>query len=220
MYTLELVLLNFNRKLWQPCSENITSTNFIYWLIDWLIYLFFFFLLCILFFEELYISFIISVLSPFTVELRFNLLYQLTNKNKENCPSLSWEPILSLKSWGGWVRQRCIYILAYSWARPATLAAGGSRRGNVFTSSVSSFSYIFLLPCPSHSSPLLSLLLPFSGRQHKMTDKGWHVLKPNTIKPLKSSILLVAMPGNFFVSRFFPVVHKNKYFMPMPLVWI
>ena len=49
-------------------------------------------------------------------------------------------------------------------------------------------SFLFLfLPCPSLSSPLLSLLslstissisfLPFSGRQHKMTHKGWHVIK-------------------------------------------
>ena len=58
-------------------------------------------------------------------------------------------------------------ILAYSWARPATLAAGGWRGGGgrgdfFFTSSVSSFSLIFLLvPCPSLSSPILSLLSLF-----------------------------------------------------------
>ena len=47
-------------------------------------------------------------------------------------------------------------------------------RGNVFTSSVSSLSFIFLLPCPSLSSPAISsvCLLPFSVRRHKMTHKG------------------------------------------------
>ena len=58
-------------------------------------------------------------------------------------------------------------ILAYSWARPATLAAGGGRRGNVFTSSVSSLSFTFLLfPSLSFISSTISSisLLPFSGR--------------------------------------------------------
>ena len=50
-------------------------------------------------------------------------------------------------------------ILAYGWARPAILAAGKGRGGNAFISSVSSVSFIFLFfPCPSLSSPLLSLL--------------------------------------------------------------
>ena len=41
------------------------------------------------------------------------------------------------------------------------------------------FNFLFL-PCHSLSSLLLSLLslLPFSGRQHKMTHKGWRVIKP------------------------------------------
>ena len=50
-------------------------------------------------------------------------------------------------------------ILAYSWARPAVLVAGKGRGGMFFISSVSSLSFLFLfLPCPSLSSPLLSLL--------------------------------------------------------------
>ena len=54
-------------------------------------------------------------------------------------------------------------ILAYSWARPAILVAGKGRGGNVFISSLSSLSFLFLfLPCPSLSSPLLSLLYLFS----------------------------------------------------------
>ena len=45
--------------------------------------------------------------------------------------------------------------------------------GNAFMSSVYSLSFSFL-SCPSLSSPLLSpiSLLPFSGRRHKMTNKG------------------------------------------------
>ena len=39
-------------------------------------------------------------------------------------------------------------ILAYSWAKPAILVAGKGRGGNVFISSVSSLSFLFLfLPC-------------------------------------------------------------------------
>ena len=45
-------------------------------------------------------------------------------------------------------------ILAYSWVRPAILVAGKGR-GNVFISSVSSLSFLFLfLTCPSLSSLL------------------------------------------------------------------
>ena len=52
-------------------------------------------------------------------------------------------------------------ILANSWGRPANLAVAKSRGGggNIFISSVSSLSSVFLfLPCSSLSSPLLSLL--------------------------------------------------------------
>ena len=58
-----------------------------------------------------------------------------------------------LRYWGAQL------ILAYSWARPAILVAGKGRGGNVFISSLSSLSFLFLfLPCLSLSSPLLSLL--------------------------------------------------------------
>ena len=88
---------------------------------------------------------------------------------------------------GGWVRQRCCVfcitrgvqlILAYSWARPAVLAVGKGREGKFYffffftfipvphsslTLFFSSLSFLFLfLPCPSLSSPLLSLLSLFS----------------------------------------------------------
>ena len=76
-------------------------------------------------------------------------------------------------------------ILAYIWARPAALAAGGLV-GNVFTS-VSSLSFIFLfLPCSSLSSPLLSLLSLFSlslGDNTKWPNRVDVSLNPNTKNP-------------------------------------
>ena len=67
-------------------------------------------------------------------------------------------------------------ILAYSWARPAVLAIGKGRGGMMLFNSVPSLSVISLfLPYPSLSCSLLSLvslLLPFSGRRHKMTHKA------------------------------------------------
>ena len=50
-----------------------------------------------------------------------------------------------------------------------------------------SFSFI---RCPSLSFPLLSLLLPFSGRRHKMTHKGWCVVKPQPNQS-KAPLLLI-----------------------------
>ena len=75
-----------------------------------------------------------------------------------------------------WVIQ---LILAYSWARPAILVVFKGR-GGIF---------LFLLFLHFHSCssffpvPLFHLLyclisfLPFSGRRHKMTHKGWCVIK-------------------------------------------
>ena len=101
---------------------------------------------------------------------------------------------LGLVGWGKGVLYCILHhwgvqlILAYSWARPAILAAGMGRGGLFLISSESLLSFIFLfLPCPSLSPPLLSLLSPpflwettlslgdytFSGRRHKMTHKGW-----------------------------------------------
>ena len=61
-------------------------------------------------------------------------------------------------------------ILAYSGARPAILVAGKGRGGIFFFfSSVSLLSFLLLfLPCPSIISSIS--FLPFSGRQHKMTQ--------------------------------------------------
>ena len=71
-------------------------------------------------------------------------------------------------------------ILAYSWARPVVLVAGKGRE----------VMFLFLLFLHFHSCssffpvPLFHLFcylfsfLPFSGRLHKMTHKGWRVVKP------------------------------------------
>ena len=62
--------------------------------------------------------------------------------------------------------------LAYSWARPAILAAGKGRGGNALISSVSSLSFIFLSTLSLSFISSTVSLLPFSGRRHKMTQKG------------------------------------------------
>ena len=63
--------------------------------------------------------------------------------------------------------------LVYSWAMPAILAAKG-RGGMLLVPSVSSLSFIFLfLPCPSLSSPLLSLFSsPFLWETTKNDPQG------------------------------------------------
>ena len=95
--------------------------------------------------------------------------------------------------WLGEVKVSCSFchwgaqlILAYSWARPAILVADMGKGGMwvffvcfFFVVVVPSLSFIFLsLPYPSISSTLRSLLsfLPFSGKQHKITHKGWRVV--------------------------------------------
>ena len=57
-------------------------------------------------------------------------------------------------------------------------------------------SFISLFPpYPSLSFPL-SLFLPFSGRWHKMTHKGWHVVKPQHNKEKKKVLAnLVYVPS-------------------------
>ena len=53
-------------------------------------------------------------------------------------------------------------ILAYSWARPAILVAGKGRGGMFLFLLFLHFHSCSLFPCPSLSSPLLSLLSLFS----------------------------------------------------------
>ena len=94
------------------------------------------------------------------------------------------------RGWSGVAKVSCILrhrgfqlILAYSWARLAILVAGKGR-GNVFISSVSFLSFLFLFrPCLSLSSPLLSLLSLFSLSLGDYTKWPTRVdmLNPNTI---------------------------------------
>ena len=99
---------------------------------------------------------------------------------------------MTRRGWSGGEKVSCIsrhmgvrLILAYSWARPAILVAGKDTGGNVFISSVSSLSFLFLfLPCPSLSSLLLSLLslFPLSvGDDTKWPTRVEVSLNPNTI---------------------------------------
>ena len=73
-------------------------------------------------------------------------------------------------------------ILAYSWARPAILAAGKGRGGIfLFLQCLHFHSWFLFLPCPPLSSPLLYLLslYPLSlGDNTKWATKGWCVVKP------------------------------------------
>ena len=83
-------------------------------------------------------------------------------------------------------------ILAYSWARPAILAAGKGRGGMflflrfLHFRSFSSFSLVHLF----HFLYYLFPLLPFSGRRHKMTHKGWRVVKHQHSQFAKISVLV------------------------------
>ena len=84
------------------------------------------------------------------------------------------------RGWLGEAKVSCILchrviqlILAYSWTGPAVFAAGNGR-GGMFLFLLFLLIYLFsFLPCSS-----LWSLLSFSGRRHKMTHKGWHVIKP------------------------------------------
>ena len=90
--------------------------------------------------------------------------------------------------WSGGAKVLCILdhrgvqlILAYSWARPAILV-GVRVEGECFYF----FCFFTFIPVPLSSlslsfisSTLSSIsFLPFSGRRHKMTLKGWRVVKP------------------------------------------
>ena len=101
------------------------------------------------------------------------------------------------KGWMGGAKVSCILrhrgvqlILAYSWARPAVLKAGMVE----VCVCVWGGGLLFLLFRPVHSCPsffpvpLFHLLyylfyLPFFERRHKMTHKGWRVVKPQHNQP-------------------------------------
>ena len=86
-------------------------------------------------------------------------------------------------------------ILAYSWARLAILVAGKDRGECLYffcffpfiPVPLSSLSLSFIFPTISSIS-----FLPFSGRRHKMTHKGWCLVKPqhnNNSSPLSPQSL-------------------------------
>ena len=101
--------------------------------------------------------------------------------------------------WSDGVKVSCILrhrgvqlILAYIWSRPAILVAGKGR-GECFYF----FCFFTFIPVPL-SSLFLSFIstissisfLPSFGRWHKMTHKGWRVVKPQHNQSYTS--------GNFF----------------------
>ena len=71
-------------------------------------------------------------------------------------------------------------ILAYSWARPAILVAGKGRGG--MGECFYFFFFFTFIPVLLLSLSLSFIstvsFLPFSGRWHNVTHKGWHVIKP------------------------------------------
>ena len=98
---------------------------------------------------------------------------------------------------GGLLRQRCgvAYVTrASNWGYWLTVGQGLISlqqvrvEGGVFIFSVSLLSFSFALSFLSFSlisSTISSIsLLPFSGRRHKMTHKGWHVVKPQNNQSL------------------------------------
>ena len=86
-------------------------------------------------------------------------------------------------------------ILAGSWARPAILVSGkGKGRGGMFyffcfftfiPVLLSSLSLSFI---SSTISSIFFLPLPFSGRRHKMTHKGWRVIKHQHYQSCKRKV--------------------------------
>ena len=70
-----------------------------------------------------------------------------------------------------WHQRGIQLILAYSWARPAILAAGKGRGGMFLFLRFFTFIHFPLSPL-SLSLISSTSLLPFSGRWHKMTHKG------------------------------------------------
>ena len=86
--------------------------------------------------------------------------------------------------WGGWVRQRChvSYVTGASnwyWLTVGQFLLSGRRvEGRMVLVLLLLHCHSFsFFPCLFLSSPLLSLF-SLSARQHKMTHKGWRVIKP------------------------------------------
>ena len=104
-----------------------------------------------------------------------------------------------LQGWSGVAKVSCILrhlgfqlIFVNCWARPASLVAGKGRGGMFFISSVSSLSFLFLfLPCPSLSSPLLSLHL-FSSPEHEVLMVSYCGQSMSVARHAESTIALKA----------------------------
>ena len=127
-------------------------------------------------------------------------------------------------SWGGGAKVSCILchwgvqlILAYSWARPAILVVDKGRGGECFYF----FCFFSFIPVPL-SSLFLSFIssiissfsfLPFSGRQHKLTRKGWHVVKPQhnqSINPAEGGIQQMTIWQFIVQTLWLSSFHHNK----------
>ena len=108
-------------------------------------------------------------------------------KNHKSFRAFAGCTCYEVQGWSGGAKVSCILchlgvqlILAYSWARPAILVAGKGREVIYF------FCFFTFIPVPLSSLSLSFIssaissvsFLPFFGRRHKMTHKGWRVVKP------------------------------------------
>ena len=105
---------------------------------------------------------------------------------------LNWILSLYQRGWLGMAKMSCILrhrgiqlILSYTWARPVFLVAGKGRGGMfLFLLFLHFHSCSFFFPCPSLSSPRLSLLSLFSvspGDNTKWPTRVDMSLNPNTV---------------------------------------
>ena len=127
-----------------------------------------------------------SIWTVYIKELEFNCLFCSTEENFELRFAFSFGMSWGVVGWGKGV----VYhwgvqlILAYSYARPAILAAGKGREGIFLFLLFLHFHSFSFLPCPSLSSPLLSLLFIFSlsvGDNTKWPTRLNVSLNPNSI---------------------------------------
>ena len=150
-----------------------------------------------------------------------NPKYWDTLSSYQTCPKIWNSPFYNITSsgWSGVAKVSCILrhwgiqlILAYSWTRPAILVVGKGRGGMFYF-----FCFFTFIPVPVSSLSLFFIsstvssisFLPFSGRRHKMTHKGWCVVKPqhnqSNLLPLEVSKLLLhstaSDPGLHFLQK-------------------
>ena len=100
-------------------------------------------------------------------------------------------------------------ILAYGWARPAVLVAGKDRGGMFYF-----FRFFTFIPVPLSSLSLSFIsstissiyFLPFSGRGHKKTHKGWRSVKPQHNQSIDCIIILLVPTTMTFIFNVFHAV--------------